>query len=162
MSRSGYTDEVEDQWGLVCWRGAVNSAIKGKRGQAFLRELAAAMDAMPEKVLAAESLVSADGEFCTLGVVGAARGIDMSKLDPEDWHTVAQAFGLAPAMVREIVFENDEGTVQSGRYDWAEVVGPVQPWKSRRFCVWVPDPDSGAKRWAAMRQWVNKQLSEAK
>ena len=34
MSRSGYTDEC-DGWELVRWRGAVNSAIRGKRGQAF-------------------------------------------------------------------------------------------------------------------------------
>ena len=29
MSRSGYTDEC-DGWELVRWRGAVNSAIRGK------------------------------------------------------------------------------------------------------------------------------------
>ncbi|ENQ7660184.1 hypothetical protein ACEQOL_006537 [Pseudomonas aeruginosa] len=38
MSRSGYCDDL-DNWSLICWRGAVSSAIKGKRGQAFLIEL---------------------------------------------------------------------------------------------------------------------------
>lgn len=37
MSRSGYTDDCDDQWALIRWRGAVNSAIKGKRGQQALR-----------------------------------------------------------------------------------------------------------------------------
>ena len=56
MSRSGYTDDFDDQWALIRWRGAVTSAIRGKRGQEFLREMAAAMDAMPEKSLSQKSL----------------------------------------------------------------------------------------------------------
>ncbi|NDV73529.1 hypothetical protein [Burkholderia cenocepacia] len=109
MSRSGYSDEDEDGT-LGLWRGAVHRAISGKRGQAALRELAAALDAMPVKSLAAESLVNADGRFCTLGALGHARGLDMAPIDPEDWDAVAVAFNIAPAMVREIVYENDEGT----------------------------------------------------
>ena len=46
MSRSGYTDDMEDMWQHICWRGAVASAIRGRRGQAFLREMLAAMDAI--------------------------------------------------------------------------------------------------------------------
>ena len=38
MSRSGYCDELE-QSELAMWRGQVASAIRGKRGQAFLVEL---------------------------------------------------------------------------------------------------------------------------
>ena len=37
MSRSGYTDECEY---LDLYRGKVERAIKGKRGQKFLQELA--------------------------------------------------------------------------------------------------------------------------
>jgi hypothetical protein len=37
MSRSGYSDDLEN-WSLIRWRGAVASAIRGRRGQAFLRE----------------------------------------------------------------------------------------------------------------------------
>lgn len=53
MSRSGYSDDDDDDGGsrLNLWRGAVERAIKGKRGQAFLRELGAALDAMPDKRL---------------------------------------------------------------------------------------------------------------
>lgn len=46
MSRSGYSDDI-DQWDLICWRGAVASAIRGKRGQAFLLEMWKAMTALP-------------------------------------------------------------------------------------------------------------------
>jgi hypothetical protein len=43
-------------WSHIRWRGAVASAIRGGRGQAFLREMLAAMDAMPVKRLVANEL----------------------------------------------------------------------------------------------------------
>ena len=48
MSRSGYSDDIDDNWAHIMWRGRVASSIRGKRGQAMLRELLAALDAMPE------------------------------------------------------------------------------------------------------------------
>jgi len=57
MSRSGYVDDMSDEWAAIRYRGAVSSAVRGKRGQAFLREMLAALDAMPEKRLAAGALV---------------------------------------------------------------------------------------------------------
>lgn len=55
MSRSGYTDDDDDPLATGRWRAQVRSAIRGKRGQAFLRELIAALDAMPEKALITEN-----------------------------------------------------------------------------------------------------------
>lgn len=161
MSRSGYTDDCEN---LALWRGAVDRAINGKRGQAMLRELAAAMDAMPEKTLAADSLVTADGEFCTLGVLGAARGIDLSALDPEDPEQVADAFGIAKAMAQEIVYLNDE---QDDDYEWVEVeiCGPMRPWNpewgrhvQRKHTSVLDGPE---RRWRRMRAWVAKHILPA-
>lgn len=156
MSRSGYSDDCE---GLNLWRGAVERSIRGKRGQAALKELAAAMDEMPNKVLAAESLVTEDGEFCTLGVLGQARGIDMNAIDPEDWDAVAAKFNLAPAMVREIVYENDEVLDD---YKWVdvEVYGPTRPFERRvrSVRVTIPEETLGPLRWTRMRQWVKSNL----
>ena len=45
MSRSGYSDDC-DTWPLICWRGAVASALRGRRGQQFLIELRDALDAI--------------------------------------------------------------------------------------------------------------------
>lgn len=108
MSRSGYSDcyDDDDNSGYL-YRGAVERAIKGKRGQAFLKEILATMDAMPERKLIAHDLEK-DGAVCAIGSVGKARGVDMSKLNPEDVDRVAAIFGIAPALVREIVFENDD------------------------------------------------------
>lgn len=131
MSRSGYSYDCES-WSLIRWRGAVNSALRGKRGQEFLIELRDALDAMPEKRLIAHELQSSDGCYCTLGVVGAKRGLDMTTIDPEDREAVSAAFGIAPAMAAEIVFMNDEA-------DWYE--------------------DSPESRWTRMRRWVGEQIT---
>lgn len=79
MSRSGYTDDGLDSWQVIRWRGAVASAIRGRRGQALLTELLAALDAMPVKELIKEQLVE-DGAVCALGALGRARGVDMSAI----------------------------------------------------------------------------------
>jgi hypothetical protein len=107
MSRSGYIDDMDDRWAFICWRGAVNSAIKGRRGQAFLKEMLAALDALPEKKLIAKKLEE-DGAVCAIGAVGKTRGIDMTEIDPEDKEQIAAAFGISPAMAAEIAFMNDE------------------------------------------------------
>lgn len=156
MSRSGYSEDC-DGWALIRWRGAVNSAIKGARGQAFLRELAAALDAMPDKRLIADELETADGEFCTIGVLGAARGVDMSKIDPEDREAVAAAFNIAPALAAEIVFENDEGLYP---YDFVtvEVCGPLRRFEQRTRSLSVPKSRLEEQRWHRMRQWVESHI----
>jgi hypothetical protein len=106
VSRSGYNDDCE-QWDLIRWRGAVASAIRGRRGQAFLKEALAALDALPKPSLIAGDL-ERDGQVCLLGAVGKARGLDMSELDPEDRETVADEFNIPYAMACEIMYENDE------------------------------------------------------
>lgn len=131
MSRANYSDDVEDNWQIIIWRGAVASAIRGKRGQAFLKEMLAALDAMPEKRLIASDLEH-KGNVCAIGSVGLRRGVDMSKLDPEDSNRIAAEFGIADALVREIEYENDEGTLN-----------------------WKETPE---QRWQRMRSWVERQI----
>jgi hypothetical protein len=131
MSRSGYSDDCGG-WDLICWRGAVKSALRGKRGQAFLIELRDALDAMPAKRLIADTL-EAEGEFCTIGVVGAKRGMDMASLDPDDREAVGEAFGISPSMASEIVFMNDEGSWQA---------------------------ETPEQRWARMRKWVESNIKQ--
>lgn len=108
MSRSGYS---EDCWGpeYICWRGAVASAIRGKRGQEFLHEMLHALAALAKPELI-DGELEQDGSVCALGAVGRSRGIDMSNIDIEDRHKVAATFGIAPALAAEIVYMNDEAT----------------------------------------------------
>ena len=106
MSRSGYSDDYDNEWALIRWRGAVASAIRGKRGQSFLREMRAALDALPEKRLIAEELEES-GEVCAIGSVGKARGVDMREVNPYDRESVAGLFGVSPALAAEIADTND-------------------------------------------------------
>lgn len=111
MSRSGYSDDIDDNWALIKWRGRVTSAMRGRRGQKFLKELLTALDAMPEKRLVASEFEK-DGEVCALGAIGKARGIDMSNLDPDDdgsTEILASQFNIADPMAKEIVYMNDDG-----------------------------------------------------
>jgi len=107
MSRSGYSEDCQN-WDHIRWRGAVQSAIRGALGQKFLRELVAALDALPEKKLIAHELKDENGAVCALGSVAVARGLDVSGVDFEDRDKVAAVFGIARALAAEIMFENDD------------------------------------------------------
>lgn len=110
MSRSGYCDDYDGEWALIRWRGAVASAIRGKHGQAFLREMLAALDALPAPRLIKDDLENDRGGVCAIGAVGRARGTPMAELDPEDSIAIGKAFGIARALAAEIEFINDEAS----------------------------------------------------
>lgn len=145
MSRSGYSDDCSGRE-LNLWRQAVNRAVKGKRGQAFLREALEALDAMPEKRLATDSLREPEtGQFCTLGAVGAARGIDLKPLEYSERDGIAQGFGIAEALAAEIMYENDEGAHTSRYIDGR----------------WSYAPETPEERWTRMRAWIVRLLEGA-
>ena len=131
MSRSGYTDDCEN---IALYRNAVDRAIGGKRGQAFLREMAAALDAMPVKELVVNELVRHDGQACALGVVALARGFDASEIDESDPDEVAARFGIARSLAAEIAYENDD--------------------------EWGSGNDTPAQRWTRMRAWVRNAVRQ--
>lgn len=136
MSRSGYSEDYDEQFpnAGALYQSSVWNAIHGKRGQKFMRELVAALDAMPEKRLIAAELVR-EGAVCAIGAVGVARGIDMTAMDPDDADAVGAAFGIAPRMAREIVFQNDES------------------------CAWYSaTTETPEARWQRMRDWAVQNL----
>lgn len=132
MSRSGYSDDL-NPLDLGRWRAQVASSIRGKRGQRLLRDLAAALDAMPKKELIEGVL--ADGQnYCALGVLGVARGIDITTLEPDASDEVAAVFDITRQLACEVVFQNDER-------------------------LWRPTPE---ERWKHMRNWVAKNIKDPK
>jgi len=130
MSRSGYSDDGEYNL-MNLWGNIVDRSIKGKRGQAFLRELAQAMDAMSAKRLIANDLVTETGEVCAIGVVCKARGLKTEDVDVYDRYAVGNLVNIAPTLAAEIEYHNDE----CGRHD-----------------------ETPEQRWARMRNWVDNQL----
>lgn len=126
MGRSGYSEDCEN---IGLWRGAVERAIAGKRGQALLREMADALDALPVKELVAGDIVRDGEHVCALGSVALARKLDVADIDVYDREEVARTFGVAPAMVAEIAFENDDD------FGYGKLETPAERWTRMR--AWV-------------------------
>lgn len=166
MSRSGYTDDMDDPLAHGRWRQAVKRALEGKRGQALLRELAEALDDMEDKRLYSGSFATPDGEFCTLGVLGAKRGTKMDDLGDEyecDTAVVGDRFGIAPAMAAEIMYLNDEYVADTWKWVAIEICGPMRPyfpdWGRHTRQRQVYNDKHPEERWQRMRKWVAEQLA---
>lgn len=122
MSRSGFSECDGDEGENLAagrWQAQVASATRGKRGQKFFRDLVAALDAMPEKKLVANELVTGEGEVCALGALAQYRKVDIAALeigsgDPDDdwedsdWAALVGAFDVAEQLTRETMYMNDE------------------------------------------------------
>ena len=121
MSRSGYSYDL-DQWTLIRWRGAVASAIRGKRGQSLLRELEAALVALPGKRLIDNEFANSEKQqVCALGAVAVKRRLDkgvaladalkdVEEKYPEDSaaEVASEEMNVADALVKEITSINDD------------------------------------------------------
>jgi hypothetical protein len=134
MGRSGYSDDCDDEYNTAnLFNANIARATKGKRGQAFLRALAEALDAMPEKRLVADELETAEGGVCALGCLGKAQGKDLRGVDTEDYDKLGELFGIAPLLAREVMFENDDD-----------------------FGYRTETPEV---RWQRVRRWVTRQIN---
>ena len=144
MTRSGYSDDL-DWLELGRWRGRVMSALRGRRGQALLRDIAKAMDAMPERVLGAGGLKTPAGDFCTLGCAMAHRGLDVPVEEDEsdfdvDW--TAGQLDIAECLAMEVTYINDECGFfnETGEQRWRR----VRKWVAENLRGAAPQPSGGA------------------
>ena len=130
MNRSGYTDDCDEDEADE-WQCKLNDAMASPEGQAFLRELAAALDALPDKWLIEEQLVDEEGDCCAIGAVCKTRGLDTAGMDDEDgMECVAERLGVPWPLASEIVNEND------GYRETPE------------------------RRWQRMRKWVDRHITQ--
>lgn len=130
MSRHGYTEDDMD-WALICWRGQVASAIRGRRGQAMLKSLLAALDAMKHKRLIHGDLITEEGDCCAIGALLRERETPNARNMHEDNEAIAEELDVSECLVREIEYENDEG-------------------------VFFPEEEEA--RWTRMRKWTEKYI----
>lgn len=169
MSRSGYTDDNDDPLAHGRWRQAVKRALEGRRGQALLSELVQALDAMPDNRLYPGSFATAEGEFCTLGVLGQRRGTKMDDLldfyGDCDTSLVGDRFDIAPAMAAEIMYVNDEYAVDEWKWVDVEICGPMPPHhfhpygQKHKRSVRIHNDNHPQERWQAMRKWAAEQIA---
>lgn len=144
MSRSwdGESDDPLD-WGR--YYAALKSSLEGRRGQQLLRDLVAALDALPVPELVDGYLVDPEtGCNCALGAVGLHRGIPPEQLLAEqesedlDPSALAEMFDISVTLANEVVDLNDN------------------------YLGGVPDsPHTRQGRWQMMRDWAEKRLLTA-
>lgn len=139
MSRfwDGESDDPLD-WGR--YEAAKRSTLRGKRGQAFLRELIAALDALPKPELSEGALGDRrTGCVCALGAVALAQGDSFDDLAKDDgsWgpEDAAEWYGISPTLANEIISANDE-------------------WRDGN------DAKTRQSRWRVVRAWAVRHLIE--
>ena len=135
MNRVNYQEDATP-WEFLRYRGAVLSAIKGKRGQKLLKDLLEAFDSMQIKELVANELQGESG-VCTLGCIAKAKGMDWSNWNDFKSDIISKELNIAKSLVNEIAFENDE------------------------ICYFDKDSEkTRKKRWQKMRTWVERKITK--
>lgn len=139
MSRLEYCEPDDEVSFLRCCAFSHNTkqAIKGKKGQRILKELEAALLAMPEKRLISDGFARLEGDVCAMAALmlsrilaaGASRqdamGIMEKQIDfdPEPgWDAIcdtSEAMKICKPLVWAIVEQNDEygGKTPEQTYD---------------------------------------------
>ena len=129
MSRSGFyeADDCDRDSILAVGRtaGQVASAARGARGQAFLRMALKALDGMEDKRLSAGTFgVGHDGCMCFMSSIATetGRASVMTGMDTDDGpnmcDALAGAFNVAPVLVQDFVWTNDENAPHDPARRW--------------------------------------------
>lgn len=128
--------EEEDFAGhFELWQANCRRSLKGKKGQSALRELEAALLALPEKRLIANKLQDRQGEVCALGALAKYKNHEMAvaeTTEDDEWDDEwdydidgsMEEFGVSLGMPRMVAWKvvalNDielEGLSPESRYE---------------------------------------------
>lgn len=155
--RIGYSEEEDypGQFGL--WQGNCQRSLKGKAGQAILRELEAALLALPSKRLIAGNLVDAHGEVCAIGALAEHRGEitdDMIGQGEYDMEEVGIALGMPRLVAWKVVEMND---LQFNGTNLLFAEGPYR-WPAEQPYVYVEVTPE--ERYERMLKWVREQVQD--
>lgn len=106
--RINYTDEEDFSGQFELWQANCRRSLSGKKGQRELRELRAALLALPEKRLIHGEPVDESGDMCAIGVYGKHKGLDLSTFDADyDNEEIGIAGGMPRLVAWKVVEAND-------------------------------------------------------
>jgi hypothetical protein len=109
VSRISYSEEEDWPGQFDLWQANCRRSLHGKQGQVELRELKAAIVALPDKRLIHGLLVDEDGEVCAIGAYAKYKGLDLYAFDPEDCtDEVGIHAGMTKLVAWKVVEMNDE------------------------------------------------------
>lgn len=128
--RLNWSDDEEVPGQFALWQANCQRSMRGKLGQRELRELEAALLALPEKRLIHGSLTDEDGGVCAIACYAKHKGIDVSKFDPEYGSDEVGIAGGMPRLVAwKVVALND---IEIDDY-FVTAEGPTMPlWPHER------------------------------
>lgn len=169
MSRHGYCEDGDDPLEFGRWRAQVRSATRGKRGQKLLRDMLAALDAMPEKRLVAlelectPSLDAAQAATLT-AILGREITVEEYREQFLERDTQARegdvcALGAVGRMrgvdMSDLNPDDFEGVASA-----FDVADPLA-----REIVWIndecgPPGETPEARWQRVRKWVSNQIKD--
>lgn len=143
--RINFSDDEERPGQFALWNANVVRSLKGRAGQVALRELEAALVALPEKRLIRNYLIDDADGVCAVGCYARAKGLDLKAFD-RDYET--DAVGVKAGMPRlvawEVVAQNDiynEGHYKDG---------------DGRYVAYTPE-----ERYERVLAWVREQLKSS-
>lgn len=160
--RISYSDDEERPGQFALWDANCERSLRGKRGQQALRDLEAALLALPDKRLIADAVHDETGGVCALGAYGRHKGIDLSKF-PNDYDSdeIGIAGGMPRLVAWTIVALND--IELDGYYLYMEGPRPMQTlyggyygggWSERRR--YTPE-----ERYERVLAWIRERLKPA-
>jgi hypothetical protein len=170
MTRSGYTDDFGDDYPgqMELYRANVRRSILSAKGQARLKELRDALEAMPEKRLVANVFLEPDNA-CALGIWARAhRGanavldaaVDGFNGDDHETADLLRQFGWPKLVVLDLIYQNDRHETawepdRCGPHEYPGDYRNPRSWPIRR---WRDETDE--ERHARVLAWVRKQIME--
>lgn len=159
MSRINYSDEEDRPGQFALWDANCRRSIRGKDGQRELRELEAALLALPEKRLIHGALTDDDGGVCAIACYAKHKGVDITAFDPEDESDeVGVAAGMPRLIAWKVVALNDImlDTV------WEVAHGPLNRYEAhyKGGLALIRDM-TPEERYEKVLEWVRAQLLKA-
>ncbi len=120
--RIGFSDDEEFPGQFYLWEANCNRSLRGRAGQAALKELEAALLEMPQKRLIQHALSDAEGGVCAIGqlalTVKLRRGMsevdarrELERESSDDFDTAQYArkhLGFPKLVAWSVVCENDD------------------------------------------------------
>jgi hypothetical protein len=140
VSRISYSDEEDFAGQFELWQANCQRSLSGKRGQAALLELEAALLALPSKRLIANDLEDEEGEVCAIGALARHKNIKPQHDPDGEMAEIGEECGMPRPVAWKVVEMND----LQFDYRWSES---------------GMTPYTAEERYAAMLAWVQKQLT---
>lgn len=145
-NRIGYSDDEDFPGQFGMWQANCQRSLHGRDGQKSLRELEAALIALPNKRLIARELFDGS-DCCAVGALVRAKRIT-PKNDPErDMDMVGTECGMPRLVAWKVVELNDMDFSRRWAPETAEYGGG-------NWVSYTPE-----ERYAAMLSWVRSQLA---